>query len=662
MLGVWSHRPRLLYVGLFTTAYVLAAGFAQLLAIIPGTGISIWPPSGIFIATLLHSSRTTWPWWVVSGLCAELFSNVVWFHNPLPVALLIYTGNALEALTGASLVILACGRPVRLASLREVLALVALGAGVAPLISATVGSATLDRFGIQSFVEAWPLFWIGDATGVLIVAPLALAVFQNWRDRNVLSTAEWAEAGILALVFLGVAALSLSDYLPFAYIIMPPLLWAAVRFEFRGAAVSLALLVAATTVFTLSGDSQFAGDPESQRQRQIMLQLFLAVSALSALIVAAISRQHQETLRSLRRSERELQEIVDTVPVAIRSVTGDGRINYVNKRNREHLGLSELNSGALGRISEELTHPEDARAAHSASAEGLRTGMPFTSRYRRRVNDVYRWTEDRGAPLLDADGKIARWYVASIDIDDEVRAQEGLRQASEKLAQATRAASLSELSASIAHEVNQPLAAVVANSYACERWLATEPANVERARTTIGRIIRDANTASEVVGHIRALFRRTEARHKLALGTVVAEVRDLLADVALRHRVRVDIEVEASLPPVELDRVQIQQVLINLMRNGIEAMDSTPSERILRLRSRLVDNLVRTEVGDHGPGIEFPERIFQPFFTTKENGMGMGLAICRSIVESHGGQLWAEANEPHGALFIFTLPVAAARS
>src|SRR5262245_36875368 len=218
MMSIWSHRPQFLYLGLFFAAYVAGAGFAQLLAIVPGTGISIWPPSGLFIATLAIASRSSWPWWLLAGCLAELLANALWFHSPLPAALLIYAGNALEAMLGAWLVNRACGRPVRLETLREVLAFIVLGAGVAPIASATVGSATLAWFGIlsQTFVSAWPLFWIGDATGVLIVAPLAVVVIQNWRSKARLSSARWMEAGALGLIFLGIAALSLSGYLPFA--------------------------------------------------------------------------------------------------------------------------------------------------------------------------------------------------------------------------------------------------------------------------------------------------------------------------------------------------------------------------------------------------------------------------------------------------------------
>jgi PAS domain S-box-containing protein len=935
MMSVWSRRPQFLHLGLFFAAYVLGCGFAQALAVVPGITVSIWPPGGVFIATLILTSPYSWPWWILAGCLAEMFAQLVWFHSPLPAGFLIYVGNALGAAVGAMLVNRACGRPVRLETLQEVLAFVVLGAGAAPLVSATVGSATLAWFGIESqtFTVVWPLFWIGDATGILLVAPPALVVIQYWRSRTQLSPAQRVEAGVLGLIFLGVAALSLSDiYLPTPYIIMPPLLWAAARFEFRGAAVALTLLALITMALTISGDSQFVGDPESQRERQIMLQLFLAISASSALIVAAISRQRQlalvtsrdrerelsqlvdmvpshvwrlapdgeptffnkrmvdflgldvadmikpgmsrltamidagvhpedvaafgDTLRhclatgevfamryrlrhldgvyrwmssraepvrdreerivqwyglchdiddqmhaeeALRRSERQLREMIDAVPVRIWSAKSTGGAVYFNKRYQDHFrgviadfetleeprietllqellhpvdapevqltlsrcfetggeavmrfrwrekdggyrwaecrveprrdengeiaewyGVSldiddEVRAQEALRQSERdlqqvidtvpvliflatpagdpiyvnkrladfhgfqqeefdapgetrmdrsvrmLVHPDDTPTVHQALKQSFSLGEPFAMRYRQRRHDgVYRWIEGRAEPLRNENGEIVRWYGVNLDVDDEVRAQEALRQASHKLAQATQAASLAELSASIAHEVNQPLAAVVANSHACQRWLSADPPNLERAQKTVERIIRDANAAADVVSRIRALFKQSgKTRSNTALSDVIAEARNLMAEEAARRRVRMDVDVESGVPLVALDRVHIQQVLVNLIRNGMDAMDAVAGDRVLDVRVRRMGDVVQTEVSDRGAGIEFPDKIFEPFFTTKGNGMGMGLAICRSIVESHGGRLWAEKNEPQGATFVFTLPIEA---
>ena len=272
MLPVWSHRPRFLNLGLFFAAYVMGCGFAQALAIVPGITVSIWPPAGVFIATLILTSPYSWVWWILAGCLAEMFAQLVWFHSPLVAGFLIYVGNALCAVVGATLVKRTCGRAIRLETLQEVLAFVVFAAGVAPLVSATVGSATLAWFSIESqtFTSVWPLFWIGDATGILLVGPLALLVIPYWRNKTKLTAAQWIEAAVLGLIFLGVAALALGGYLSSPYIIMPPLLWVAVRFEFRGAAVALTLLALIAMALTISGDSQFVSDPKSQRQLQVM--------------------------------------------------------------------------------------------------------------------------------------------------------------------------------------------------------------------------------------------------------------------------------------------------------------------------------------------------------------------------------------------------------
>lgn len=674
MMRVWSHRPQFLHLGLFFAAYVLGCGFANALAIVPGITVSIWPPGGVFIATLILTSPYSWPWWILGGFLGEMFGQFVWFHSPLPAGILIYVGNALGATFGAWLVNRTCGRPVRLETLREVLAFVVLGAGVAPLVSATVGSATLAWFGIksQTFMQVWPLFWIGDATGILLVAPLALVVLQHWRSKTRLSAAQRMEAGVLGLIFLGAAALSLSDYyLPFAYIIMPPLLWAAVRFEFKGVAVALTLLALITMALTISGNSQFVGDPETQRQKQVMLQLFLAISAFSALIVAAISRQHQQALLTLRQSERELSQLVNMVPSYIWRLTPNGEPSFLNKRFVDFLGmdLADMGKPEMSRLASAmatLVHPDDAAGMGEALNHSFVTGKPFSMRYRlRRADGVHRWMSGRAEPMRDEGGHIIQWYGLAHDIDDQMRAEEALRRASDNLAQAAQAASLAELSASIAHEVNQPLAAIVANSHACHRWLSARPPNVERAKITAERITRDANSAADVISRIRALFRQApQARLSEDVNLLIREVCRLMADEIMAKDIRMETALEPNLPPIALDRVQVQQVFVNLIRNGIEAMDTAAdSARALQIRSSR-DGLdaIRIEVCDAGSGFTNVERAFEPFVTTKSQGMGMGLAICRSIIESHGGRLWTASNETRGATVAFTLPLAAAEA
>jgi PAS domain S-box-containing protein len=368
--------------------------------------------------------------------------------------------------------------------------------------------------------------------------------------------------------------------------------------------------------------------------------------------------------QALRKSEQELQQLIDALPVHLWSWTPEGDLAYVSKRYLQYLGLSEAHFPDFTRVVAELIHPEDGPEVRRTAERCLKSGAAFTMRYRRRsIDGGYRWIEGRSEPLRDRDGTIVRWYHVSIDIDDAVRVQAELRLAQENLARQSQAASLSELSASIAHEVNQPLAAVVANSHACQRWLAADPPNLDRARKTVERIIRDANGAADVVSRIRALFKRSaNTASRTMLGDVIGEVCGLMQDEVARRRARFEAQIEADAPPVAVDRIQIQQVFSNLIRNGLDAMDGAVGEKVIGLRVRRLDGSVQVEISDTGPGVEHPDRVFEPFYSTKESGMGMGLAICRSVVVSHGGRLWVEDNQPHGATFVFTLPSEAAET
>jgi C4-dicarboxylate-specific signal transduction histidine kinase len=255
------------------------------------------------------------------------------------------------------------------------------------------------------------------------------------------------------------------------------------------------------------------------------------------------------------------------------------------------------------------------------------------------------------------------------DITERKRAEEKLRASEQRLldaqlelAHVTRMTTLGELTASISHEVNQPLASVIANAEACLRWLNRGTPDLDRARRSVEWIIDDGNRASEVIRRIRGLAKKSEIEKvPLDVNDVVRETIGLMQREVFSHQVALRMELVPALPAILGDRVQLQQVIINLMMNGIEAMQSvTDRPRELLIRSRQHEKqLVLVSITDCGVGIsaENADRLFNAFFTTKSSGMGMGLSICRSIMEAHGGRLWATANIPHGATFQFTLPV-----
>ena len=365
----------------------------------------------------------------------------------------------------------------------------------------------------------------------------------------------------------------------------------------------------------------------------------------------------------LREKERFLSRLVETLPAMVDCAAPNGEPVYRSQQLREFLGyeLEELDSSGKSRLAATLdtsVHPDDLAVVKKRYSQCLSSGEPYAHKHRlQRFDGEYRWVETRAVPMHNTASEIVQWNVICIDIDSEVRAQEALRLAQERLFRASQTASLAELSASIAHEVNQPLAAVVANSYACHRWLSATPVNLERAKQTAERLIRDANTASDIVNRIKALFKHSADERILTdIGNIISEARALLAGDALRHQVEILVEGEFGLPQLMVDRTQILQVLVNLMRNAIEAMEGSQYGRVLRINAVPTNAGVRIEISDLGIGLTEFENIFEPFVSAKINGMGMGLAICRSIVEGHGGRLSAEPNQPKGAKFIINLP------
>jgi C4-dicarboxylate-specific signal transduction histidine kinase len=263
---------------------------------------------------------------------------------------------------------------------------------------------------------------------------------------------------------------------------------------------------------------------------------------------------------------------------------------------------------------------------------------------------------ERTAELASANDKLRS------EMNEHQRAEEALQKAQAELAHVSRLMTLGELTASISHEVNQPIAAVVTNGQVCLRLLALETPRPDDVRTTVERIVRDANRASEVIQRIRALAKRSEPQMvSLDINDVIREATLLVQREVLSHGVSLRTELSSALPHVLGDRIQLQQVVINLLINGVEAMASiTDRPREIIIRSQLhEDGLVLVAVLDSGIGIdsETAEKLFSAFFTTKPGGMGMGLSISRSIIRAHGGRLWVSPNADHGAAFQFTVPI-----
>jgi PAS domain S-box-containing protein len=372
------------------------------------------------------------------------------------------------------------------------------------------------------------------------------------------------------------------------------------------------------------------------------------------------NRDHERTEQALRRSEAYLaegQRISQTGSWAWNAASGE--VYW----SAEHFRIFGLEPFAVAPTYPDVLHwihPEDRGRLAVAFENAARDKAEYEIRCRvlRDDGDV-RHVHIRGHPTLDEAGALMEYVGTIIDVTERRRAEEGVQKAREELAHVNRALTVAELTASIAHELNQPLAAVVANANACERWLAATPPNQAEAGAALRRIARDARRASEIIQRIRGLMaRRASSRTELQIEGVVADVvalaeeRARAAGVALSTRL-------SELPAVYADRVQVEQVLLNLLMNAIDAMADWAGPRTIEVSASREGAAACIAVSDSGPGFDprLKDRVFEAFFTTKPEGMGMGLAISRSIVEAHGGRIEAAGNERGGATFRFLLPV-----
>lgn len=362
----------------------------------------------------------------------------------------------------------------------------------------------------------------------------------------------------------------------------------------------------------------------------------------------------------LLESERNLRLLTDAIPGMVVLSYATGEVEYVNKRVLDYTGKTLEDMAALGWTS--MLHPDDAERLLDTWLLSIDTGQPHTAEFRlRRRDGVYRWFQCRSEGLRESDGRILRWYTLIHDIEDWKKTEEALRETEGELAHVARVMTLGELAASIAHEIKQPLAAVITNGSACLRWLSRESPDLDEARKAVRRLIRDGNRASDVVTSTCALARKTETQKALLnINEALREVVPLVQSEAARKGMTVGLDLTCGLPEVFGDRVQLQQVALNLMMNGIEAMNSVndrPKELLIHSRANEFGEVL-VSVRDRGEGIDREnfEKIFNSFYTTKSQGLGMGLAISRMIIEAHGGSLWATSNRDAGSTIQFTLP------
>jgi PAS domain S-box-containing protein len=369
---------------------------------------------------------------------------------------------------------------------------------------------------------------------------------------------------------------------------------------------------------------------------------------------------------ALEEERRFLRQVIDIDPNFIFAKDRQGRFTLVNRAVAEAYGTTV--EGLMGKTDADFNpNREEVEFFHRMDLEVMDT---LKERFipEESLTDAQgkmRWLQTVKRPIVDRDGFPNQVLGASTDITQRKNAESELERNRQELAHVTRISTLGELAASLAHELNQPLTAILSNAQAAQRFLAANPEDLAEVREILNDIVQDDSRASEIIQRMRALVRKEElAVAPLDIADVVRDVIALVHSDAILHGVRILFELSTELPPVRGDRVQLQQVVLNLLLNAFDAMkDCCGAERCAEVRAeRDGAGMVRVAVGDCGVGLSGKlDKIFKPFYTTKREGLGMGLSISRSIIDAHGGCLWAENNPDGGATFYFTVPVGASR-
>jgi PAS domain S-box-containing protein len=362
---------------------------------------------------------------------------------------------------------------------------------------------------------------------------------------------------------------------------------------------------------------------------------------------------------ALRESERNARSVIDGIAGLVAVMTPSGEVETVNRQCIEYFGrpLEEQKDW----VTTDMVHPEDLPHMLEVFKSAIAAEIPYHFEQRlRRFDGEYRWFDTRGGAVRDDSGRIKRWYVLLTDIEDRIRALARLEQMQSDFAHMNRLSMMGELVASLSHEISQPIASARIYARAAQNFLDMQPPDLDEVREALAGIVGNAGRAGDIIDRIRDQIRKAPPRKShFDLNEAINEVIVLGRSAIIKNRIWVQTQLSEGLYPVHGDRVQLQQVVLNLLLNALEAMGSVEeAPRDLLISTRQDHKGVLVAVHDSGPGIrlEHLDRVFSSFYTTKPSGTGMGLSICRSIIDAHGGRLWAEANKPRGTTFQFTLP------
>jgi len=648
-------------------AYYLATRIAWALTF-PDSKVSLFfPPHAVLVCVLLLVAPRHW-WAYVLAAAASHFIATQQAHWPPLYALQCEAFDAVKYIATAAGIRLFITSRFHRISLREAVIFVAIAVVIVPAGTAFWGAAftVSNGYGTHYWVEWRSLAVSNGVTAIVLVPVTMIGVHQLRAKRLAVSTNRLLEAGVLAVGIVAVGYLAFNQEAAgphtsatLLYAPVPLLVWAALRFGLGGVSVSTLIILVMAIWGTMRGRGPFL--TQTPAGNALALQVFMLMMATPLMLLAVAIDDERRSKERLRVSEERMSMAVESAHLALWDWDVANDAVWMTDEGRHFFGFGPAqplgNASLAGRV-----HPDDSTVRAGAIQRALETGDPYEAEYRVVLPDgSIRWIAARGRTSPTVDGAPLRLLGVSMDVTRQRQADAESQQQREELAHLSRVASLNAMSGSLAHELSQPLSSILTNAEAGSRYAAQDAPDLGELRAIFADIVSEERRAAAIIDGMRTMLRRGEVvRQPVCVSESVEELLRLMRGDLNARGVTVSNLIASDLRPAMTDRVQLQQVLLNLMVNACDAMASVPrQDRQLTLTSRISPQEVRIGVLDRGVGLpDDIEALFQPFHTTKTHGLGMGLSICRTLVQSLGGTLWAERGAERGAAFYVGLPLA----
>jgi two-component system, LuxR family, sensor kinase FixL len=693
---------------LVALGYYAGANLGFILRFPPSTPSVVWPPNSILTATLLVAPRRRWWIYLVAAFPAHLAAELA-AGLSLPLVLALFVTNCGEALLAASCVRRFSDAPARLDTLRRVVIFVVGAALAAPFISSFADAAAVTAFRGEAYWLVWRTRFASNVLTALTVGPAILNVISLWKEsRAPASARRRAEALILAILVVATAVVvfALGDANPAVIAssplagLLPLLLWASVRFEPVGASLSLLATTIVAIWAATHARGPFTGLPVAEHV--LALQIFLSVVAIPLMCLAAVIEERRRVGSALQERLRfegflarfaapfvhlPSHEIDAAIPASLRNLGEFLQVDRVVllrfSRGDRCLAVSHCWAASARDAEPQVVAGRDWSAAveqmirfkpwfYSRSSDRRDGAVPAVDVRSSITIPLVATGQVLGGLVLDSIASDLAWpeeFVQGMLLVAEVlatalarkEAEVELQRSRQELAHFARVATMGELTASLAHELSQPLTGIMTNAQAARRFASFVPPSLADLKSALEDIVADSRRAADVIHRLRELLRKRERRQiRLDLNRVIGDVTRLLGSDAIIRNIKMRLDLDSSPALVSGDRVQLEQVMLNLLLNAMDAMaEVAEGERTVIIRSRQTpEQSVHVAVEDSGIGFRAgtKDRVFEPFYTTKPTGMGMGLCIAKTIIEEHGGAIWTANNTSRGATVHFILP------